>query len=81
MRKNICKHIAFIIARIAQLPDIARKVMAKEHIDQNDYLLIFKSVKERLTLSETKEENNKIISQTDENCFICFESLENEEMV
>jgi hypothetical protein len=87
LRKRLCKHLFFIIGRIAQLPDLTKLLVQQKAVslDDQQYSQLIIGLRERLkqrgSTTEKKNDDSTKIGGEDESCFICFESLAGETMV
>lgn len=82
-RQKICKHLYFIIGRIAQLDSMVDYIKGNK-VEFNHYQQITKALicRFKQPINQEKSDNNvKIGQESDDNCIICFESLSGEPMI
>ena len=90
LRKKLCKHLIFITERIAKLTEITYGLITTNHLNLSTFEQLSTVIEGKL-LAHGKQENGMIeeekrnatrkISETSEDCFICFESLSGETLV
>jgi len=86
LRKKICKHLIFITERIAKISSITHSLIDNNHLSELDFQRLSKTLEEKLLdkrkVQEEKEpDTTRKLSESDEDCFICFESLTGETLV
>jgi len=85
LRCKLCKHLIFITERIAKLTNVTYRMLKKNKLSSEDFCSLSEILRMRLQNVDIKEsetvDTSRKVSETSEDCFICFESLQGETLV
>ena len=91
LRKKFCKHLIFITERIAKLTSVTYRMLDNNYLAKEDFESLNNNLRHRLVNSNDTNTNNtntnapvdttRKVSETSDDCFICFDSLQGETLV